>query len=84
MVPAEERQLLLAVNDILGIVKVQNNDGRCLGVGVEKMVEKSDSHAIEFCPGNHVLKPAEGGLAGKIISAVRQAVKSHLQGRILP
>lgn len=84
MVPAEERQLVLAVNDILGIVKVQNNDERCLGVGIEKMVEKADSHAIEFRPGNHVLKPAEGGLAGKIISVVRQVVKSHLQGGILP
>ena len=83
MMSAEKCQLLLAVNDILSIVKVQDNNGRLFGVGVTKMVQKSNSHAVEFRTGDHVLKPAERGLAGKIKAAVRQTLKGHLQGWIL-
>jgi hypothetical protein len=60
-ITVKQCQLLFAVNDIFGIVKVQNDDWWRFCVGVEKMVQKSDSHAIEFGPTDHVLKQAEGG-----------------------
>lgn len=34
--------------------------------------------------GNHVLQPAEGRLAGKVIAAFRKTVEGHLESGILP
>jgi len=64
--------------------KVQDDDPRCLGVGVKEMIEKPDSHAIELRTGNHVFESAEGRLAGKVIAAFRKTVEGHLESGILP
>ncbi len=47
------------------------------------MVQQTDGHAIKFSAADHVFKPAERRLTGKIKAAVRQTVKVHLQGRII-
>jgi hypothetical protein len=61
---AEQSQLLMAVHDILRIVKIQDNDLGRLDIRSEKMIHKTLCNPIESTMGNHVFQPAERWLTG--------------------
>jgi len=64
MITTEQSQLLFAVNNIISIIKIQDNDLWGLGIRSEKMIHKTLCNPIEFLAGNHVFKPAERRLTG--------------------
>ena len=52
IITAEQSQLLMAVHNILRIVKIQNNDLGRFGVRSEKMIDKTLCNLTEITTGN--------------------------------
>jgi hypothetical protein len=73
--------LLCPVGRVFGVVDVEEDPGRRRPVGVDERVGQGFSDPVEIGPGDGVLQPGEGRLAGQGL-VFGELVAGHLQGRI--
>jgi hypothetical protein len=78
----EQRQLLLAVDPILGIVDVEHDPPRDLVEAVAEEVDHGGHHPLERGRPRQVLEPAHRRLRAQVISGLRQSTDGHLEGWI--
>ena len=78
----EQRQLLLAVNPILGVVDVEHDPPRHLSEAVAEQVDHRRHHPLERGRPGQVLEPAHRRLRAQVLSALGQPADRHLEGRI--
>ena len=82
IVSMEQRELLAAVDPVLGVVDVEHD---AAGHGVEAVAEQLDHgghHALERGRPGQVLEPAHGRLRAQLRAALGQPADRHLEGRI--
>ena len=78
----EQRQLLLAVHHITGVVDVESNGGWRHGVTGAVEVDQHPPEPDEVAQARRVLQPRDGGLAHQVRAAVGQAAAGELEGWI--
>ncbi len=78
----EQRQLLAAVNPILGIVDVEHDPPRHLVEAVAEQLDHRRHHPLERDRSGQVLEPAHGRLRAQVGAALGQPADRHLEGRI--
>ena len=78
----EQRQLLAAVDGIVGVVDIEHDAlGNALEAGAEQ-IDQRQPHASQFAPRRRVLEPGQGRLAHQIIARLGQAAAGQLERRI--
>ena len=82
VVGVEQRQLLAAVNPVLGVVDVEQDAARHLVEAVAEQLDHRRHHALERGRAGQVLQPADGRLRAQIGAALGQPPDRHLEGRI--
>jgi len=78
----EQRQLLAAVDGIIGIIDIKHD---ALRHGLEagaKQIDHRQPHAPQFAPRRRILEARQGRLAHQIIARLGQASAGQLEGRI--
>ena len=78
----EQRQLLAAVNLVLGIVDVEHEASRHLGEAVAEQLDHRRHHALQRDRSGQVLEPRDGRLRAQIGAALGQPADRHLEGRV--
>ncbi len=78
----EQRQLLAAVDPVLGIVDVEHDAPRHLGEAVAEQLDHRRHHPLERDRPGQVLEPAHGRLGAQLGAALGQPADRHLEGRI--
>lgn len=81
VIGVEQRQLLAAVNPVLG-VDVEQDTARHLLKAVAEHLDHCRHHTFERGRAGQVLQPADGRLRAQIGAALRQSSHCHLEGRI--
>ncbi len=82
VVGVEQRELLAAVNPVLGVVDVEHDAPGHLLEAVAEQLDHRRHHALERGRAGQVLQPADGRLRAQIVAALRQPPDRHLEGRI--
>ena len=82
VVGVEQRQLLAAVNPVLGVVDVEHDAARHLLEAVAEHLDHRRHHPLERGRAGQVLQPADGRLRAQIGAALGQPPDRHLEGRI--
>ena len=82
VVRIKERQLLAAVNPVLGVVDVEQDAPGYLLEAVAEQLDHRRHHAFERGRARQVLEPADRRLRAQIFTAFRQSSDCHLEGRI--
>jgi hypothetical protein len=77
-----QRELLAAVNPVLGVVDVEQDAPRHLLEAVAEQLDHRRHHALERGRAGQVFEPADGRLRAQILAALRQPPDRHLEGRI--
>ena len=67
----EQRELLAAVNPILGVVDIQHNAPRHLVKAIAEQIDHRRHHAFERGRAGQVFEPADGRLRAQIGTAFR-------------
>ena len=78
----EQRELLPAVDPVLGVVDVEHDAPGHLFEAVAEQLDHRRHHALERDRAGQVLQPADGRLRAQIGPAFRQPPDRHLEGRI--
>ncbi len=78
-----QRQLLAAVDRILGVVDVEQDAPRHLVEAVAEQLDHRRHHPLGRDRAGEVLKPRHGRLRTQICPCLRKAPDRHLEGRIL-
>jgi hypothetical protein len=79
----EQRQLLMAMRDVAGVVDVERDGERGLVIGGHPLVDERIDQADHVAQGRRrVLEPRQRGLRGEIASRVGQAPAGELESRI--
>ena len=84
IVRVEERELLLAVRGIVGVVDVENDALRWSREAAAVEIDLAEPYARERAPVGQVLEPRQCRLAHQIGAAVGCAADGDLQGGIAP
>ena len=82
VVGVEQRELLAAVNPVLGVVDVEQDAPGYLVEAVAEQLDHRRHHAFERGRAGQVLQPADGRLRAQIGAALRQPPDRHLEGGI--
>ena len=82
VVGVEQRQLLAAVDPVLGVVDVEQDAPRHLLEAVAEHLDHRRHHALERGRTGQVLQPADGRLRAQIGAALGQPPDRHLEGGI--
>ena len=82
VIGVEQRQLLAAVNPVLGVVDVEQDAARHLLEAVAEHLDHRRHHALERGRAGQVFQPADGRLRAQIGAALGQPPDRHLEGRI--
>ena len=82
VIGVEQRQLLTAVNPVLGVVDVEHDATRHLFEAVAEHLDHRRHHALERGRAGQVFQPADGRLRAQIGAALGQPPDRHLEGRI--
>ena len=82
VVGVEQRELLAAVNPILGVVDIEHDAPRHLFEAVAEQLDHRRHHAFERDRTGQVLQPADGRLRAQIGAAFGQPPDRHLERRI--
>jgi hypothetical protein len=82
VVGVEQRQLLTAVNSVLGVVDVEHNTTRHLFEAVAEHLDHRRHHALERGRAGQIFQPTDGRLRAQIGAALGQPPDRHLEGRI--
>ncbi|MCW1985119.1 UNVERIFIED_ORG: hypothetical protein M2348_000851 [Sphingomonas sp. R1F5B] len=83
MMSVPERKLLIAMDDIAGIVDIQRHRHRRGGIAGAVDVDHCDHHAGQFARGRRILPPAHRWLAGKSRARSRQLAQRQTETRIV-
>ena len=78
----EQRQLLAAVDGVVGVVDIENNAFRHTGKAGTKQIDHLEPHARQRTPRRCVLKPRQGRLAHQVRARLGQTPTGQLEGRI--
>ena len=78
----EQRQLLVAVDPVLGIVDVEHDPARHVFEALAEQLDHRRHHALERPRAGQVLEPADGRLRAQIGAALRQPADPQLEGRV--
>jgi hypothetical protein len=78
----EQRQLLAAVNPILGIVDVEHEAPRHVFEAVAEQLDHGRHHPLQRDRSGQVLEPAHGRLGAQVGAALGQPADRHLEGRV--
>ena len=79
----EQRQLLVPVHPVEGVVDIEQEAPRHLLEAVAKEVDHRRHHPRERGLGRQVLQPAHGRLRAQFGTRLWQAAHRHLEGRIV-
>ena len=82
VVGVEQRQLLLAVHHVAGVVDVQGDRGGRCGVAGAVQVDQHPPEPDQVAQAGRVLQPRDGGLAHQVRAALGQAPAGELEGGI--
>ena len=82
VVGMEQRQLLLAVNPVLGVVDVEHDPARHLREAVAEQLDHRGHHALERGWLGQVLQSAHRRLRAQIGAALGQPADRHLERRV--
>ena len=82
VVGMEQRQLLLAVHPVLGVVDVEHDPARHLLEAVAEQLDHGRHHALERGRPGQVLQPAHRRLRAQIGAALGQPADRQLERRI--
>ena len=77
-----QRQLLAAVNPVLGVVDVEQDAPRHLGEAVAEQFDHRCHHAFERGCAGQIFQPADARLRAQIIAAFWQPSDRHLKGGV--
>jgi uncharacterized protein YaiI (UPF0178 family) len=78
----EQRQLLLAMHQVVAIVDVEHDRSGRRRVAAAEEVDVADADAVERARVGDVLQARDGRLAGQALAALRCALAGDHQGRI--
>jgi hypothetical protein len=78
----EQRQLLAAVDPVLGVVDVEHDAVRHLGEAVAEQLDHRRHHPLQRDRSGQVLEPAHGRLRAELGAALGQSADRHLEGRV--
>ena len=78
----EQRQLLVAVHDIAGVVDIQNDRDRLAFVRRHPLIDKRVGEADRILQRRRVLQPRQRRLRTQVRAAFRQTPASKLERRI--
>ena len=78
----EERELLAAVNPVLGVVDIEQDAPGYLLEAVAEQLDHRRHHALERGRARQVLEPADRRLRAQIFTAFRQSSHGHLEGGV--
>ena len=81
-VGVEQRELLLSVHHIVGIIDIENDAVRGLLVAPAEEIDQAASDAVEGCAVRNVLQSRERWLAHQIHAGLRVAATGDLHRRI--
>lgn len=82
VIGVEQRQLLAAMDPILGVVDIQH-DAPWHGLeAIAKQLDHRRHHADQRGPAGQVLQPADGRLRAQRTAAFGQPTDRHLEGRV--
>lgn len=82
VVGIEQRQLLLAVDYVAGVVDVQGDASGRLGVAGAVQIDQHPPEPDQVAQARCVLQPGDGGLAHQVRAALGQASAGELERRI--
>ena len=82
VVGVEQRELLMPVHDIAGVVDVQSDGRRRDGVAGAVHLDHHPPEADQVAQAGGVLQPRDGGLAHQVHAALGQASAGELEGGI--
>jgi hypothetical protein len=82
MVGVEQRQLLLAVHPVLGVVDVEHDPPGHLLEAVAEQLDHGRHHALQRRRPGQVLQPAHGRLRAQIRPGLRQPTDRQLERRV--
>jgi hypothetical protein len=84
VVGVEERELLLAVRRIAGVIDVEHEPPRHVGEAVAEQLNHRRHHPLEGGWTRQVLQPAHGRLRAQVLAALGQPADRHLERRVDP
>ena len=82
VIGVEQRELLTAVNPVLGVVDVEHDAPGDLLEAVAEHFDHRCHHPLERDPTRQVFQPADGRLRAQISAALGQPPNRHLEDRI--
>ena len=82
VVGVEQRQLLLAVHHVAGVVDVQGDRLGRRGVAGAVEVDQHPPEPDQIAQAGRVLQPRDGGLAHQVVPALGQAAAGELEGGV--
>ena len=80
----EQRQLLVPMDDVAGIVDVERDVRRGLVVARQPLVDEGIGEPNGIAHRRRVLQPRQGRLRGEVRAAIGQAAAGELEGRVSP
>lgn len=82
VVGVEQRELLASMDDVAGVVDVQDNSLRWVILGVHPLIDERVRETDGVFQGRRVLQPGHGWLRAKIVAAIGQSAAGELEGGI--
>jgi hypothetical protein len=79
----EQRQLLMAMRDVAGVVDVERDGARRVGVTGAIKIDEDAAKLHDFAQARRVLPTRQGRLRAQIIAGIGQAPAGKLERRIL-
>jgi hypothetical protein len=80
----EQRELLVTVHPVLGIVDVEHDPPWRIGKAVAEQLDHRSHHPLQGRGAGQVLQPAHGRLRAQILAALGQAADRHLERWVDP
>lgn len=78
----EQRELLMAVDDIAGIIDVERDGCRLVGVAIHPCVDQNVGQSDHVAQARRILQARQRRLGTQIATAVRQPSAGQLECRI--
>lgn len=70
------------MDPVLGVIEVEHDHLRRLGIGLDELIKQDLGHAVEFCARRPVLKARHRRLRGQRRAGLGQPSKGHLKDRV--
>ncbi len=83
-VGVEQRQLLLAVHHVVGVVDVERDRRWRAGVAAAEQIDEAGADPVQRPGVGEVLQARDGRLAGQVVAAVRRTLAGDQQRRVAP